>query len=112
MLHITIIKFAATNVAISSFLDKQLDGMKVVASSSPSGHKYSTSCTKHYLKFRRGETKRISCQANTFGKYVRISVPGNRTTLSLCEVEVYGSKGKRVSQLAKSKPTEQRFCTP
>ncbi|KAI0230499.1 hypothetical protein LSAT2_019169 [Lamellibrachia satsuma] len=74
---------------------KRLDGMKVVASSSPSGHKYSTSCTKHYLKFRRGETKRISCQANTFGKYVRISVPGNRTTLSLCEVEVYGSKDSR-----------------
>ena len=65
------------------------------AVNSPEGSQSSTLCTSRYLKFRRGESKRIKCDANTHGQYVKLSLPGKGRILTLCEVEVYGSKGKR-----------------
>lgn len=72
-----------------------MNGLKVEAANSPEGSQSSTLCTNKYLKFRQGEIKTIQCNANTFGKYVKLSLPGHNRTLSLCEVEVFGSRGKR-----------------
>ena len=67
--------------------------MKVAASESPDASGTSTLCTRDRLKFGRGETKHIACQKNTYGRYVRISLPGKHKMLALCEVEVFGTRG-------------------
>jgi len=71
----------------------------VEGTNSPEGSRSTTLCNKKYLKFRSGETKTIICNANTFGQYVKLSLPGKKRILTLCEVEVYGFKGKRIASL-------------
>jgi len=66
----------------------------VEATNSP-GYSHSTTlCTKKHLRFRKGETKTIKCDADTHGQYVKLSLPGDHRILTLCEVEVYGGTGK------------------
>ena len=64
---------------------------------SPEGSHSTTLCTNKYLRFRSGETKTIICNADTYGQFVKLSLPGKNRILSLCEVEVYGFKGKRIA---------------
>ena len=80
---------------LSSNLVSRTDGLRVEAANSPEGSLSTTLCTTRYLTFRIGETKRIKCDANTHGQYVKLSLPGKGRILTLCEVEVYGAKGKR-----------------
>ena len=40
-----------------------------------------------------GETRHIPCVAGVKGRFVNITVPGPSETLSLCEVQVYGTTG-------------------
>jgi len=40
-----------------------------------------------------GETRHIPCVAGVKGRFVNITVPGPSETLSVCEVQVYGTTG-------------------
>ena len=40
-----------------------------------------------------GETRHIPCVAGVKGRFVNITVPGPSETLSICEVQVYGTTG-------------------
>ena len=42
-----------------------------------------------------GETRHIPCVAGVKGRFVNITVPGPSETLSVCEVQVYGTTGEK-----------------
>ena len=73
---------------------KWMEGLQIMASNSPKVMKSSTFCTTEHLRFKMDETKEISCKNGTRGRYVRLSLVGPEKTLSMCEVEVYGTPGK------------------
>ena len=50
-----------------------------------------TICANVGTSFGLGETRRIPCHPNVYGKVVKVQLNGvSRRVLSLCEVEVYG----------------------
>jgi len=54
-------------------------------------------CAKVAAKLGKGETRRISCTRGAIGNIAKIRMTGTNTKgliLTLCEVEVYGIRGK------------------
>ena len=67
-------------------------------------HYYSTNselstselCAQVEGPFQLGETRHVHCSQDVVGRYVIISLPGNEEILTLCEVQVYGVRGRAI----------------
>ena len=56
--------------------------------------RYTHQCTSVTGRLKTAETRRISCMRGAIGNIVKIRLTSTRQMLTLCEVEVFGIRGK------------------
>jgi len=71
-----------------------MKGLNITVFDSPSKIQQARQCSRRSLTFYSGKRKHVRCSKGTVGRYVRLTMARSNTRLSVCEVQIYGKRGK------------------